>query len=170
MSATLIDLAEPHDPKRAAEKCITLAGDAAQRMSDEGEDRGELDWNELLDELGVPHVKLEPLTCAAMLIQVGSGSVSGSVPVTQSTILRSHVLVVVRDIPPSLRQSLNAKLVDAEKTLADGESESACDDLKAFIAQARAQSGRKLTADLAAVLIEHPTRIRTVLACRPAQR
>jgi DNA helicase-2/ATP-dependent DNA helicase PcrA len=59
--ATLIDLAEPHDPKRAAEKCITLAGDAAQRMSDEGEDRGELDWNELLDELGVPHVKLEPL-------------------------------------------------------------------------------------------------------------
>lgn len=59
--AVLIDLAEPHDPKRAAEKCITLAGDAAQRMSDEGEDRGELDWNELLDELGVPHVKLEPL-------------------------------------------------------------------------------------------------------------
>ncbi len=59
--ATLIDLAEPHDPKRAAEKCITLAGDAAQRLSDEGEDRSELDWNELLDELGVPHVKLEPL-------------------------------------------------------------------------------------------------------------
>ena len=59
--AVLIDLAEPHDPRRAAEKCITLAGDAAQRMSDEGEDRGELDWNELLDELGVPHVKLEPL-------------------------------------------------------------------------------------------------------------
>jgi DNA helicase-2/ATP-dependent DNA helicase PcrA len=59
--SVLIDLAEPHDPKRAAEKCITLAGDAAQRMSDEGEDRGELDWNELLDELGVPHVKLEPL-------------------------------------------------------------------------------------------------------------
>ncbi len=59
--ATLIDLAEPHDPKRAAEKCITLAGDAAQRLSDEGEDRSELDWNDLLDELGVPHVKLEPL-------------------------------------------------------------------------------------------------------------
>jgi len=59
--ATLIDLAEPHDPKRAAEKSITLAGDAAQRLSDEGEDRTELDWNQLLDELGVPHVKLEPL-------------------------------------------------------------------------------------------------------------
>ena len=59
--AVLIDLAEPHDPRRAAEKCVTLAGDAAQRLSDEGHDRGELDWNELLDELGVPHVKLEPL-------------------------------------------------------------------------------------------------------------
>ncbi|HEY1958052.1 MAG TPA: ATP-binding domain-containing protein [Polyangiaceae bacterium] len=59
--AVLIDLAEPHDPRRAAEKCVTLAGDAAQRLSDEGQDRGELDWNELLDELGVPHVKLEPL-------------------------------------------------------------------------------------------------------------
>jgi DNA helicase-2/ATP-dependent DNA helicase PcrA len=59
--AVLIDLAEPHDPRRIGERCITLAGDAAQRLSDEGEDRGELDWNELLDELGVPHVKLEPL-------------------------------------------------------------------------------------------------------------
>ncbi len=57
----LIDLAEPHDPRRAAEKCVTLAGDAAQRLSDEGSDRGELDWNELLEELGVPHVKLDPL-------------------------------------------------------------------------------------------------------------
>lgn len=59
--AVLIDLADPQDPRRAAEKCVTLAGDAAQRLSDEGHDRGELDWNELLDELGVPHVKLEPL-------------------------------------------------------------------------------------------------------------
>jgi Tol biopolymer transport system component len=81
-----------------------------------------------------------------------------------------HLLVVVTDIPTSLRQSLNVKLIEAETTLANGESASACDDLTAFIAQARAQSGRKLTADLAAVLIEHATRIRTVLACRSAQR
>jgi DNA helicase-2/ATP-dependent DNA helicase PcrA len=43
------------------ERCITLAGDSAQRMLDEGDDRGELDWNRLLDELGVPHARIEPL-------------------------------------------------------------------------------------------------------------
>ena len=41
-------------------------------------------------------MKLEPLTWVAMLIQVGSPSSVGSVPVTQSTILRSPVQVVVR--------------------------------------------------------------------------
>ena len=30
-------------------------------MLDEGDDRGEFDWNALLDELGVPHGKIEPL-------------------------------------------------------------------------------------------------------------
>ena len=43
------------------DRCITLAGDAAQRMLDEGDDRGDLDWNALLDDLGMPHTKLEPL-------------------------------------------------------------------------------------------------------------
>jgi DNA helicase-2/ATP-dependent DNA helicase PcrA len=43
------------------DRCITLAGDVAQRMMDDGDDRGEFDWNALLDGLGVPHTKLEPL-------------------------------------------------------------------------------------------------------------
>jgi DNA helicase-2/ATP-dependent DNA helicase PcrA len=43
------------------ERSITLAGDVAQRMLDEGDDRGEFDWNALLDGLGVPHTKIEPL-------------------------------------------------------------------------------------------------------------
>ena len=43
------------------ERCITLAGDVAQRMLDDGDDRGEFDWNALLDGLGVPHTKIEPL-------------------------------------------------------------------------------------------------------------
>jgi DNA helicase-2/ATP-dependent DNA helicase PcrA len=43
------------------ERSITLAGDVAQRMLEEGDDRGEFDWNGLLDVLGVPHTKLEPL-------------------------------------------------------------------------------------------------------------
>jgi DNA helicase-2/ATP-dependent DNA helicase PcrA len=43
------------------DRCITLAGDTAQRMLDEGDERGDLDWNALLDDLGVPHTRLEPL-------------------------------------------------------------------------------------------------------------
>jgi len=43
------------------ERCITLAGDVAQRMVDEGDDRGEFDWSSLLDALGVAHTALEPL-------------------------------------------------------------------------------------------------------------
>jgi DNA helicase-2/ATP-dependent DNA helicase PcrA len=43
------------------ERCITLAGDAAQRILDDGDERGELDWDALLDGLGIPHTKLDPL-------------------------------------------------------------------------------------------------------------
>jgi DNA helicase-2/ATP-dependent DNA helicase PcrA len=43
------------------ERSVTLAGDTAQRMLDEGDDRGEFDWNRLLDELEVPHTTVEPL-------------------------------------------------------------------------------------------------------------
>jgi DNA helicase II / ATP-dependent DNA helicase PcrA len=43
------------------DRCITLAGDVAQRMLDEGDDRGEFDWNALLDGLGIAHTTIEPL-------------------------------------------------------------------------------------------------------------
>jgi DNA helicase-2/ATP-dependent DNA helicase PcrA len=43
------------------DRCITLAGDVAQRMLEEGDDRGEFDWNALLDGLGVAHTTIEPL-------------------------------------------------------------------------------------------------------------
>jgi DNA helicase-2/ATP-dependent DNA helicase PcrA len=50
----LLDLAGP-------DRSITLAGDVAQRLLDDDDDRGELDWNVLLDRLGMPHTTLEPL-------------------------------------------------------------------------------------------------------------
>ena len=44
------------------ERCITLAGDVAQRMLDEGDDRGEFDWNALLDGAGRRRTRaIEPL-------------------------------------------------------------------------------------------------------------
>jgi DNA helicase-2/ATP-dependent DNA helicase PcrA len=50
----LLDLSGP-------ERCVTFAGDPAQRMLDDDDDRGELDWHQLLDDLGVSHTNLEPL-------------------------------------------------------------------------------------------------------------
>ncbi len=43
------------------DQSITLAGDTAQRMLDDEDSGGELDWNGLLEEMGLPHTKLEPL-------------------------------------------------------------------------------------------------------------
>ena len=44
-----------------ADRCMTLAGDVAQRMLDDGDDRGEFNWNALLDDLGLAHTRIEPL-------------------------------------------------------------------------------------------------------------
>jgi DNA helicase-2/ATP-dependent DNA helicase PcrA len=43
------------------ERSLTLAGDIAQRMLDEGDERAEFDWNGLLTDLEMPHTKIEPL-------------------------------------------------------------------------------------------------------------
>jgi DNA helicase-2/ATP-dependent DNA helicase PcrA len=43
------------------DRCITLAGDVAQRLQSDGDDRGEFDWDALLDSLGMPHTKMNPL-------------------------------------------------------------------------------------------------------------
>ena len=43
------------------DRCMTLAGDVAQRMLDEADHRGEFDWNALLDDLGLAHTRIEPL-------------------------------------------------------------------------------------------------------------
>ena len=50
----LLDLAD-------SQGCVTLAGDVAQRLLEEGDDRGEFDWGRLLDGLGVAHSTIEPL-------------------------------------------------------------------------------------------------------------
>ena len=44
-----------------ADRCVTLAGDIAQRMLIDGDDRGEFDWSALLRDLDVPHTTIEPL-------------------------------------------------------------------------------------------------------------
>ena len=43
------------------EGSITLSGDTAQRMLDDGDERGEFDWNRMMSELGVESRELSPL-------------------------------------------------------------------------------------------------------------
>ena len=77
-----------------------------------------------------------------------------------------HVLVVITDIPRGVRESLDAMLVLAEALVAKENVRGACADLRLFIATTNALSGRRLTADVAAVLVERAVRIRAVLGCR----
>jgi DNA helicase II / ATP-dependent DNA helicase PcrA len=46
---------------KSAPRSVTFAGDTAQRMFGDHDDRGELDWAHLLDDLGVSHTAIEPL-------------------------------------------------------------------------------------------------------------
>ena len=43
------------------DQSVTLAGDTAQRMFADGEDRGEFDWKKLLADLELPTAQIEPL-------------------------------------------------------------------------------------------------------------
>ncbi len=45
----------------SSDQSLTLAGDVAQRILDDGDDRGEFNWNDLLVDLELPHTKVEPL-------------------------------------------------------------------------------------------------------------
>lgn len=50
----LLDLAGP-------ERCVTLAGDVAQRMLEDDDSRGEFRWEQLLEDVGAAATKLSPL-------------------------------------------------------------------------------------------------------------
>ena len=43
------------------DRSVTLAGDTAQRMFADGDDRGEFDWKKLLADLELPTAQIEPL-------------------------------------------------------------------------------------------------------------
>jgi hypothetical protein len=63
-------------------------------------------------------------------------------------------------------RSLAAKIGSALAAVSAGRPAAACDALQGFLDEVRAQSGRHVAADTAAVLVEDATRIRAVLACR----
>jgi len=63
--------------------------------------------------------------------------------------------------------SLIVKLQGAASALDRGNIEAACGTLGAFLNEVNAQSGKKLTADLAAQMTADATRIRGLLGCNP---
>ena len=67
-----------------------------------------------------------------------------------------------------ITRALEAKLSAALAAIEDGRDDTACNVLAAFIRQVQAQSGKKITLDQAAQLIEAADRIRAVLGCAPA--
>jgi hypothetical protein len=69
------------------------------------------------------------------------------------------------NLQPGIANSLEAKLNAAQAPLAAGNSTAACNQIKAFINEVKAQSGKKLTAGQASTLITAAQAIRTALGC-----
>ena len=61
--------------------------------------------------------------------------------------------------------SLRDKMTDAQSALASNEAGETCQILRSFINEVKAQSGKSITSDSAASLINDPNRIRIILAC-----
>lgn len=74
-------------------------------------------------------------------------------------------LIDALGLPKGTRNSLQAKVRAALAGLDRGDTSASCDSLRALMNQARAQSGKKLTADQADQLIAHASRVRAVLGC-----
>jgi FIMAH domain len=60
---------------------------------------------------------------------------------------------------------LQDKLAAVRAALDTGRTRTACSVLQGFVNEVRDESGKGLTVDLAAVLVERANRIRSVLAC-----
>jgi len=75
-------------------------------------------------------------------------------------------LVQSLGLPSGTAKSLVVKLQDAANALDTENTEAACSKLGAFLQEVNAQTGKKLTAAQADLLIAEATRIRTVLGCR----
>jgi len=61
--------------------------------------------------------------------------------------------------------SFALQLQDARDELAAGDKNDACGTLAAYIQHVKSQSGKQLSASLAATLVSNATRIRAVIGC-----
>ena len=93
---------------------------------------------------------------------------SGAVLLTRSpgTMIGSLIrLVRGFDLPGGIANSLVTKLENAQAALAAGDTAAACELLRAFINETRAQSGKKLTTEQADEMIASAEQIRAAIGC-----
>jgi hypothetical protein len=69
------------------------------------------------------------------------------------------------DMSSKVRKDLQGKLAAVRSALDTSRTGTACSVLKGFVNEARDESGKGLTVDLATVLVERANRIRSVLGC-----
>ena len=70
------------------------------------------------------------------------------------------------NLPDGIENSLTTKLRDALAAIDVSDNATACDSLTAFISEVQAQSGKKLTAQQSAQLINSANQIKTSLGCQ----
>jgi hypothetical protein len=96
---------------------------------------------------------------------VAKGSFSVHVQGAQEQLDELRRMVATFDMDQDVRADLGEKLATVQAALDAGRKRTACTVLRGFINEVRDESGKGLTVDLAAVLIERATRIRSVLDC-----
>jgi Tol biopolymer transport system component len=96
---------------------------------------------------------------------VAKGSFSVHVQGVQEQLGELQRMVATFDMDQDVRADLGEKLAAVQAALDAGRKRTACSVLRGFINEVRGESGKGLTVDLAAVLIERATRIRSVLDC-----
>jgi Tol biopolymer transport system component len=96
---------------------------------------------------------------------VATGSFSVHVQGVDEQLGELKSMVDTFDMDRKVRADLQGKLTNVRTALDSGRTRTACSVLKGFVNEASDESGKGLTVDLAAVLIERANRIRGVLAC-----
>jgi hypothetical protein len=76
-----------------------------------------------------------------------------------------RALVTGLGLHHGIATALNSKLQDALAALEGGDTPGACDSLRAFLNQVRAQNGKKLTDAQAEVLTDVANELRALLGC-----
>jgi Tol biopolymer transport system component len=96
---------------------------------------------------------------------VATGSFSVHVQGVEEQFGELKSMVDTFDMDRKVRKDLQDKLSAVRAALDTGRTRTACSVLQGFVNESRDESGKGLTVDLAAVLIERANRIRGVLAC-----